>query len=98
MGKGLCLAKKEDVFVSSGFNNWKKAHERFVQHAKSDLHRESLMKVELIKTDSVSSLLNKQVMKEQKERQLQLLKHLSSLGLDLLRKRLDDIRSALLFL
>jgi len=26
------LAKKEEAFVSCGFDNWKKAHERFSQH------------------------------------------------------------------
>ena len=67
MGKGLCLGKKGDAFISNGFDNWKKAHERFTQHTQSDLHKESILKVELLKQDSVSTLLNKQAMAEQKQ-------------------------------
>ena len=62
--KGLSLAKKEDAFVASGFDNWKKAHQKFTQHAQSDLHKESILKVELLKQDSVSTLLNRQAMAE----------------------------------
>ena len=73
------MAKKEDAFVNSGFNNWKKAHQKFTQHSHSDLHKESLLKVELLKQESVSSLLNKQVMETQTQHRNELLKQLSSL-------------------
>ena len=79
MGKGLSLAKKEEAFVTTGFNNWKKAYQRFQQHIQSDLHKESILKIELLKQDSVSSLLNKQAMAEQEQHRVQLLKQLSSL-------------------
>ena len=78
VGNGLCLGKKEDAFISNGFDNWKKAHERFTQHTQSDLHKESILKVELLKQDSVSTL-NKQAMVEQKQHRDQLLRQLSSL-------------------
>ena len=71
MGKGLCLGKKGDVFISNRFDNWKKAHERFTQRTQSDL--ESILKVELLKQDSVCTLLNKQAMAEQKQHRDQLL-------------------------
>ena len=58
--KGLSLVKKEDAFVTSGFDNWKKPHERFTQHVQSDLHKECILKVELLKQDSVAALLNEQ--------------------------------------
>lgn len=40
--KGYLLDKNTDeAFVINGFNNWKKSHERFKQHAKSNSHKES---------------------------------------------------------
>ena len=33
--------RKENAFISKGFRNWKKATDRFVQHANSDCHRET---------------------------------------------------------
>ena len=75
----MCLGKKGDAFISNGFDNWKKAHKKFTQHTQSDLHKESILKVELLKQDSVSTLLNKQAMAEQKQHQDQLLRQLSSL-------------------
>ena len=79
MGKGLSLAKKEEAFGTTGLNNWKKAHQRFNQHIQLGLHKESILKSELLKHDSVSTLLNKQAMAEQEQHRAQLLKQLSSL-------------------
>ena len=45
----------------------------------SHLHKESILKVELLKQDSVSTLLNKRAMAEQKQHRDQLLRQLSSL-------------------
>ena len=46
----LHLAMKgEDAFNDSGFDNWKKAHERFTKHAQSDLHKEAVLKIQLSK-------------------------------------------------
>ena len=56
----MASTKKEDAFVNSGFDNWKKARERFLQHSRSQLHKESLMKVEMMKQESIAALLNKE--------------------------------------
>ena len=60
--------------MTIGFDNWKKALEKFLQHSQSELHKESLMKVELMKQDSIATLLNKQALVAQKQHQEQLLK------------------------
>ena len=79
--KVLSLAKKgEDAFVDTGFDNWKKALEKFVQHSQSDLHKEAVLKIELsTQQDNVYSLLNTQTMADQKVRRQMLLLQLSSL-------------------
>ncbi len=69
----------KDAFVDTGFDNWKKAHERFSKHAQSDLHREAVLKIELSKQESVDTLMSNQVMAEQIEHRQMLLKQLSSL-------------------
>ena len=48
------------MFVSVGFDNWKKAHERFERHAKSQPHRQARMKFELWKQPGIDSQLNNQ--------------------------------------
>lgn len=58
--------KGEDTFVVSGFDNWKKAHERFVKHADSGTHKEALLKIELMKQDGIDSSLSKQLQADQK--------------------------------
>ena len=37
------------AFVEEGFSNWKKALQRFAQHEKSEMHRESVVRLSLIK-------------------------------------------------
>ena len=97
----LGLSKKGDnAFILTGFDNWKKAHERFNIHSLSDTHKEAVLKIELSKQESVHSLMNKQAMVEQKLRQQMLLKQLSSLKY-LLRQGLavrghDDLEGNLL--
>ena len=60
-GKGLCnLSKKgEDAFVTTGFDHWKKAHQKFTQHSQSDLHKESILKIELLNNQVLLLLLTK---------------------------------------
>ena len=65
--------------LTIGFDNWKKALEKFLQHSQTELHKESLMKVELMKQDSIATFLNKQALVAQKQHQEQLLKQLTSL-------------------
>ena len=38
-----------DAFLFTGFDNWKKAQEYFIQHEKSVIHREAVLKLELMK-------------------------------------------------
>ena len=97
----LGLSKKgDDAFTLVGFDNWKKARERFNTHALSDTHKEAVLKIELSKQESVHALINKQAMAEQKVRQQMLLKQISSLKY-LLRQGLavrghDDLEGNLL--
>ena len=74
------MAKKgEDTFIEVGFDNWKKALERFAQHAQSGPHKDALLKIEVLGQESVHALLSKQAMAEQKVHREVLLKQLSSL-------------------
>ncbi|XP_022159917.1 zinc finger MYM-type protein 1-like [Myzus persicae] len=40
------------VFISEGFNNWKKAVERFNMHERSELHKTNIVKNSFIKTNA----------------------------------------------
>ena len=76
----LCLAMKgEDAFIYAGFDNWKKAIERYNQHVYFGSHREAVMKIELLKQDSIHALLSQQAMNDQKLHREMLIKQLSSL-------------------
>ena len=96
----LSLAKKgEDSFIDTGFDNWKKAHERFSQRAQSNLHKEAVFKTEQLKHDSVHTLLCKHALSDQKLHHDMLLKQLSTLRY-LLRQGMairghDDVESNL---
>ena len=59
-----CLAREENLvrpcseksnlpFLQGGFSNWKQALQRFVEHEKSDIHREASVKL-VAKTSSLS--------------------------------------------
>lgn len=65
----------DDAFVSVGFDNWKKAHERFQRHAQSQPHRQAIMKFELFKQPGIDSQLNNQcrVTQEMHQKMLQVL-------------------------
>ena len=96
----LCFARKgEDAFVSIGFNNWKKAHEKFTIHEQSDLHKEAILKIQLINQKGVDTLNNEQLFAAQRNHRKMLIKQLSSLKF-LLRQGLairghDEIESNL---
>ncbi len=57
----------DEAFVLNGYNNWKKAHERFRRHASSSCHRESVIKFDQMRFPGVDTQLSKQL----KSRQLQ---------------------------
>ena len=76
----LGLATKgEDNFIDTGFDIWKKAHERFSVHAQSGHHKEAVFKAEQLKHDSVDALLCRQAMVDQKLHRQMLLTQLSTL-------------------
>lgn len=39
--------KGDDAFVFKGFDNWKKAIEKFCKHASSDAQKEAILKVDV---------------------------------------------------
>ena len=76
----VCFSKKNsDAFVSTGFNNWKKALKRFRQHESCNMHTESCMKLKSLQQRSVASQLSNLKATEQKCNREMLCKVLSSL-------------------
>ena len=73
------VASGGDTFLTTGFNNWKKETEYFLQHEKSVIPRESVLKLELMKQPTITVQLSSQAKTEQKENRDVLLKQLSSL-------------------
>lgn len=71
--------KVEDAFISKGFNNWKKARERFSRHQTGECHREAQMKLRNLHAPSVAAELVSQAQSAQAKNQLMLLRQLSSL-------------------
>ena len=67
--RGLLKDRLSDgAFISSGFNNWKKALQRFEQHAQSNAHKEALLRIELMEQPTILSQLNTQLKKDQAAR------------------------------
>lgn len=50
----------EGTFVTEGFNNWKKAIERFERHARSGLHKEATLKVQYLNQPGIDAHLHNQ--------------------------------------
>ena len=69
----------EATFVTEGFNNWKKATERFDHHEKSGLHREAMLKLEMLNQPGIDAHLNSQHKLELKTRRDSFLILMSSL-------------------
>ena len=65
--------------METGFDNWKKAFENFNLHAQSDLHKETLLKMEFLNQEGVHVLLHQQIRSEQEVRKKMLIKQLNSL-------------------
>jgi len=79
--KGLMTSstKAEATFTSVGFNNWKKALQKFQSHSQCDAHHEAVLKYQMLQTTPVSNQLSTQAKKEQSERRQALLKQLHCL-------------------
>ena len=56
----------EAAFTTSKFNNWKNALQRFEQHAQSRIHKEAMLKIEMLKKPSIGAQHSSQVKKDQK--------------------------------
>ena len=57
--------KADDAFSSTGFNNWKKALEKFRLHEQSDAHKEAIMKCKMLQTGvALSGQFSSQLAKE----------------------------------
>ena len=77
----LTMTKKyENAFMVDGFNNWKKATERFERHQLSECHKEAQLKLTSLVGPSIIAQLNDQASKTQAENRTMLLKQLSSLS------------------
>ena len=74
------MDKQGDVaFIVTGFDNWKKALDRFDHHVKSAMHREAVIKIDSLQCLSVAALLSTQLQKDQQVRRQMLMVTLSSL-------------------
>ena len=69
----------ENTFVTEGFNNWKKASECFERHEKSGLHRETVVKIEMLWQPGIDTHLDTLHAQSLKTRQDNLLTLLSSM-------------------
>ena len=68
----------EEAFTTAGFNNWKKATERFKEHEQCGKHKEAVLKLATSK-NSVETLLSDQQKKEQISHQKALVVQIESL-------------------
>ena len=71
--------RADSTLITKGFNNWKKAQEKFRAHEKSQIHREACLKVSLAKQPSVTTQLSLQVARDQQWHREMLIKEISSL-------------------
>ena len=69
----------DTAFVSSGYSNWKKALQRFEQHAISKAHKEVVLKIVFLDQPSVTTMLHTQHERDQEIRRKMFMVVLSSL-------------------
>ena len=69
----------DSAFTSTGFNNYKKAMEKFAQHAASATHQEAVMKCSAIAMPSIQTMMSTQLAKQQHLHRAGLLKQLSAM-------------------
>ena len=69
----------ESAFITTGYNNWKKALQRFDNHSKSGSHKEAVLKIQQLKRPSVVTMLDSSHKNSQKVHRDMLLRILSSL-------------------
>ena len=71
--------RSESTFTTTGFNNWKKALEKFRKHSVSITHHEAEMKWQQLQQPSISNKLNSQLQSVQASRRCALLKQLKAI-------------------
>ena len=71
----------ENAFITTGFNNWKNAKEKFKDYEKSHCHQEATLKLKASRGPSVVAIANSGYAKTQEWRRAMFLKQLSSLQL-----------------
>ena len=71
--------KGEGTFTVSGFNNWKRATEKFNSHENCEAHKEAVRNFFAAKGKPINAQINDQLNADQKRRRDGLLKQLSSL-------------------
>ena len=68
ISRKVTLSKKcDEALISRGYNNWKKATEKFKEHEKIQCHLEACMMHKSPKGPSVICILNSQAREEQKK-------------------------------
>lgn len=74
------MAKRtEDAFTQRGFDNWKRAGEKFDAHSRSQLHREAVMKWKMSQQPGIDAVMDQSCKAEQTCRREMLIKQLESL-------------------
>ena len=74
------MAKRtENAFTQTGFDNWKKAGEKFAAHSCSQLHREAVMKWKLGQQPGIAAVMDQSCKAEQTCHREMLIKQLESL-------------------
>ena len=68
--------KAEPTFSTRGFNNWRKALEKFKHHDASNAHAEAVMKWQMLHSAPINAQLQTQVQKLQQSRRHTLVKQL----------------------
>ena len=71
--------KYDSAFIIEGFCNWKKATERLERHAKSECHKEAVLKFNSVRAASIVEQLSTQLQRDQAEHRNMLLKQLHGL-------------------
>ena len=71
--------KAEPTFTKVGFDNWKKAIQKYRAHSQCDAHREAVLKCQMIQSTPINSMLSTQAKKIQQDRRQALLKQLNCL-------------------
>ena len=70
---------QKSAFVTGGFENWKKAKQRFKEHERCQMHREACIRLQSCQRPSVAAQLSHQLLIDQKYRREMLMKVLSTL-------------------